>query len=91
MDRVPTGSELVVRVATPLVVVPVPIEVVPFKKVTCSPFGIAFVAVTVAVNVTELLMIATELEDFTVVFVARRVTCSLKAGEVEVRKPVPPE
>src|SRR5260370_25941861 len=43
----------VVNVATPLVVVPVPIAVVPSKKVTSSPSGIVpWFGVTVAVKVT---------------------------------------
>ena len=46
----PTGSDDVVNVATPDVVVPVPIELTPLKKVTVSPFGT--VGATVAVNVT---------------------------------------
>src|SRR5260370_15261072 len=43
----------VVNVATPLVVVPVPIAVIPSKKVTSSPSGIVpWLDVTVDVNVT---------------------------------------
>lgn len=55
IELVPSGSVEVVRVAEPLLNVPVPSDAVPFRKVTVSPFGGApALDVTVAVKVTAL-------------------------------------
>jgi hypothetical protein len=53
IDRVPTASAAVVRLACPATVVAVPSLLVPFVNVTREPSGTdAPVAVTAAVNVT---------------------------------------
>ena len=53
IESVPSGSDVVVRLATPPVNVAVPSEVVPLKNATLSPSGGAPpLDVTVAVNIT---------------------------------------
>jgi hypothetical protein len=53
IESVPTGSDMVVKLATPLVNVAVPSVVVPLMNVTFSPFGGApALEETAAVKVT---------------------------------------
>jgi hypothetical protein len=53
IELVPTGSAEVVKLAVPLLNVPVPSVVVPFTSVTVSPFGgTPALELTFAVKVT---------------------------------------
>jgi hypothetical protein len=80
MCKLPTGSELVFKEATPPLSDVVPIDVAPFLNVTVPEGGAPF-AVTVAVNVTGVPEVEGLSEDFNEVLVTSS-TDSLTAGEV---------
>lgn len=83
IESVPLGNASVLRVATPLTSVPVPIVVVPFLKRTL-PVGVGpEAAVTVAVNVTVFPDTDGFGELVTVVTVGTNTTC-VKTGETLV-------
>lgn len=68
MECVPTVSDEVTNVATPEVVLPVPMRVLPSKNARVSPFGrVPEEACTVAVNVTGLPTEEGDPEDLSVV------------------------
>ena len=81
----PTGSVLVVNVATPLAFkTPVPMEVVPFRKVTVPIVTGVVPAFTVAVNVTLCPTVIALAELVNAVVVLAPVTVSVPFTEVTV-------
>jgi hypothetical protein len=82
IGRLPKGSVVVVKVATPPLRVPVPSVVAPFLKVTV-PFGAGPVdGVTVAVNLTDCPEVDGLTEEVRVVVVGEGFTTCERADEM---------
>jgi hypothetical protein len=85
-------KEDVANVAMPLVVVPVPIDVVPSKNVTSSPFGTEpYVHFTFAVNVTDCPTLEGDPDVVNFVVVGARPMYSVSVADVLVSLDVSPE